>query len=119
MADFDELMAKKARGELTDLDIQKELQNYRQALEEEYTAKTEEAPDNTDSHVRDFCRTHVASALAQIVFLMENSDSDTVKMNASKFIVTEAKDESRKDGDPIAEILRGLGVDMEKGVPTS
>lgn len=105
---FDELMKKADNGELTQDKMEEIIREYAQSVREEFKIAAEADPDNIEEYARDFGRKHAGEALAQIHFLMHNADSETVKMNAAKYIVGLATDESSRDGDPVKQIVKEL-----------
>lgn len=84
------------------------LKNYALALQQEYENKVEETPDNVQEHTKDFFRAKVHTAAAQIVFLADHAESETVKLNANKFILTQAFAEEEDEKNPLAALLKGL-----------
>lgn len=102
------------RGEETDAETV--LANYALALQQEYETKVEETPDNVQEHTKDFFKAKVHTAAAQIVFLADHAESETVKLNANKFILTQAFADEDKEQNPLAELLKGL---KKNGVPST
>lgn len=101
----------------SDEEIAAELSKYRKALAEEFAR--EEATDsvltglddpvsNVEKYTRNFFKQNLPDAAAQIVWLSCNSDSDSVRLRASKMIVDIALDDARQDGDPLKELLNSL-----------
>ena len=105
---FDELMKKADKGKLSNNDMEKILQDYSKAVREEFEMATAKNPDNAEEAARDFARKHQGESLAQIHWLSINADSESVKLNASKYLVQLAISESNADGDPIKQIMREL-----------
>jgi len=94
---------------ITDESLQAELQSYAAALRAEFaTAQSTHSTPDVEKHTRDFFKKNVQDAALQIVWLAHNSDSDSIRLKASTFIIKEAFDSSRADGDPIAELMREL-----------
>ena|SRR5215472_613167 len=94
---------------ITDESLQAELQSYAAALRAEFaTAQASSTTPDVERHTRDFFKKNVQDAALQIVWLAHNSDSDSIRLKASTFIIKEAFDSSRADGDPIAELMREL-----------
>jgi hypothetical protein len=50
----------------------------------------------------------MGEALASIHWLSRHADSESVKLNAAKWIAEKAIDEANKDGDPIKAIMEEL-----------
>jgi len=94
---------------VTDESLQAELHSYAAALRAEFE---ESQQAGTQAHVeaatRDFFKRNVQDAALQIVWLAHNSDSDSIRLKASTFIIKEAFDESTREGDPIRELMREL-----------
>jgi len=105
---FEELMAKADNGQLSGDDMQKILNDYAQSVREEFEVTVAASPENAEEAKRDFCRNHMAHAMAQIHWLTIHAESESVKLSACKFIADGAIKEANKDGDPIAEIMRQL-----------
>lgn len=105
---FEELSKLADEGKLTQTDMEKVLQSYAAAVREEFKIATETDSENVVEAARDFGRKHSGEALAQIHLLMHSADSESVRFSASKYIMSLALDESRKDGDPIKAILNDL-----------
>jgi len=105
---FNELMKKADKGNLSNNDMEKILQDYSKAVREEFEMATAKNPDNAEEAARDFARAHQGESLAQIHWLSLNADSESVRLNASKYIVQLAISESNADGDPIKQIMAGL-----------
>jgi hypothetical protein len=105
---FNELMQRADAGKLTQNDMNKILSDYAKAVREEFEMATAANPDNAEEAARDFARNHQGESLAQIHWLSLHSDSDSVKLNASKYLVQLAISESNADGDPIKQIMNDL-----------
>lgn len=84
------------------------LNEYAQAYKEEFELKSQEAPENVEEHTRDFFKRNSAASAAQIVWLSNNADSETVRLNASKTVLTMAFADAKADGDPIKQLLNDL-----------
>lgn len=113
---YDELAAD---PELTEEKLQQELTNYAQALREEFERRNGDEPEEVASHTHDFFKANVHHAAAQIVWLSINAESETVKLNASKFIVSQAVSEEEARQDPLKAILEGLKNNDNKPQPTN
>jgi hypothetical protein len=92
---------------------------YADALHQEFAREQANDPDNTISHLDDpvsnvekytrkFFRQNLPDAAAQIVWLSANSTSDSIRLRASTFIVKEALEDARAEGDPIRDLLHEL-----------
>jgi len=112
--DYNELSDLADAGELTEEKLQEELNKYAQALAQEFEAQVVEAPENCEEYTRDFFKKNLPAAAAQIVFLSNNAYSESVKLNAAKFVVTEALANTKQDGDPVKQFLKQLS-----NVPTA
>lgn len=108
---------------LSDAELQKELAEYKKALEQEFElAKdpNDRASENVEMYTRDFFKKNLAHAAASIVWLSSNSNSDSVRANCCKFIIQEAIADARADGDPIRDLLRELTANQPSHqVPTN
>jgi len=105
---FDELMAKADKNELTGDDLQYILNEYAGAVRSEFKLAMEASPENAEAAKLDFCRNHMAEALAQIHWLIRNADSESVQLSAAKFIADGAIDEATREGDPMKELFKKL-----------
>lgn len=85
-----------------------ELHAYREAIEQEYQTKVANAPDDVDALTRDFFKKNAVAAAAQIVYLSQNAESETVRGSMSKYVIEKAVEDADKDGDPIRKLLEGL-----------
>lgn len=104
--------------EVDDKAVQAEMQRYAKAVEEEF-ARSEAAnrePNIVDT-TRSFFKKHVDIAAAQVLYLAVHSTSDSVKLNASKLIITEALADARAAGDPIKDLLAELQMNDPATVP--
>lgn len=90
--------------------LEKTLHEYATAVRQEFelAQSTTTAEDNAEQFAVDFGKKNMANALAQIAWLSNNSTSDSVRLNASKYITDLAREDARKDGDPIKEMLKEL-----------
>lgn len=102
-----------AQDDLSAAELQKQLNDYAAAIRSEFEAATKEAPENAEEAAKDYFRKNLSQALAQVVWLASNADSETVRLNASKFIINEALDEAKGDGDPIKQLLKELSLTAE------
>lgn len=94
-------------------------EKYAKALQEEFKREQENDPNNTlsqlddpvsnvEKYTRKFFRQNLPDAAAQIVWLSANSTSDSIRLRASTFIVKEALEDARQEGDPIRDLLNDL-----------
>ena len=97
-------------GELTEQSLQATLNSYAQAIKEEYeqTLAAENDLSNVEGYTRDFFKKNVHSAAAQIVWLANNAESESVKLKAATTVIHEALADARADGDPIKLLLAEL-----------
>lgn len=95
---------------------EKQMAEYRKSIEQEY-ALAEEKAQNVDESVKnavEYFRKNTQAACAQVVFLMEHSSSDGVRLNASKYVIDRSfRGNSDSPGDPIADILKDLVVNQK------
>ena len=101
----------------TDPEIKKMRENYAKALQEEFAREDEQTQElsgledpvsNVEKYTRKFFRQNLPDAAAQIVWLSANSSSDSIRLRASTFIVKEALEDARLEGDPIKDLLNSL-----------
>jgi hypothetical protein len=106
--------AEKLQFGLSDEALQAELHSYAAALRQEFeltnNSKSSAPEDhaNVERYTRDFFKKNLAHAAAQVVWLSSNSDSDSIRLRASMFIIKEALAASAAEGDPISELLSQL-----------
>jgi hypothetical protein len=114
--DFDKLKKKADAGELNEASLQAELNRYSQALKQEWedNQRPEDTSSDAEQQARDYFKKHVPFAAAQVVWLAGNSDSDTVRLNASKHIIALGITSGAKDGDPLKELLNELSKNDKK-----
>jgi len=93
---------------LSEPQTEAKLQAYRQAIEEEYETSLDSDPENVEEYTRDFFKKNIHMAAAQVVHLAGTAESETVRLNASKYIVEAALADSRADGDPIRDLMNKL-----------
>lgn len=107
-SDFAELDALADKGELTPEMLQDKLHRYSLAMQQEFEIKNSKDPENVEANVKDFFRKNVNAALAQVVWLANYSTADSVRLNASKYVIEKACLESKDAGDPIKDLLKAL-----------
>lgn len=108
MSDFDELNEQADKGELTPEKLQDRLNSYHEAFRQEFESQIKSDPENVEEYTQDFFKKNVHSAAAQIVWLSNNADNESVKLNAAKYVVEQALRDANKDGDPIKDVLKEL-----------
>lgn len=95
---------------------EKQMAEYRKSIEEEYEraeAKARSVDESVNNAVEYF-RKNTQAACAQVVFLMEHSSSDGVRLNASKYVIDRSfRGNTDAPGDPIANILKDLVVNQK------
>lgn len=102
----------------TDPEIKAMREKYALALQQEFQREAETSQDsidhlddpvsNVEKYTRKFFRQNLPDAAAQIVWLSANSTSDSIRLRASQFIVKEALEDARAEGDPIKDLLSSL-----------
>lgn len=95
-------------GELTQEKLQETLNKYAAALQQEFEDSTNKNPENIEEYTRNFFKNNIYAAAGQIVFLSNNSESDSIRLRASQFIVQQALADCHDDGDPIKDLLKEL-----------
>lgn len=117
---FDELAAKAETGELTEASLQQKLNEYSAALKQEYETKTAASPENLEEFTRDFFKKNVHSMAAQVVWLANNAESESVQLSACKYGIGLAFAQSEEDGDPIKNLLKELtGASKKKAAASN
>lgn len=84
------------------------LANYALALRQEYEISVAEEPDNVQEHTKDFFQKRAHYAAAQIDWLANHAESETVKLNANKYILTMAFADEEDEKNPLAELLKSF-----------
>lgn len=104
---FEAMMRKDA---VEETELRDELNSYAEALRQEFEAKQNNtsSAEETAENTKEFLRKNVHSAAAQVVWLSNNADSESVRLNASKYIVEMATRLENEDKDPVADIIRQL-----------
>jgi hypothetical protein len=99
-----------------------EMQDYQKALQQEYeiAAKKDDSLEDIAKTTAEFLAKHNPTAAAMVVYLMNNSTSDGVRLNASKYIIETVRN-AHKDlpGDPVADILKSLMAPQPTQPPNS
>lgn len=91
--------------------LQRKLHEYHAALRSEFEATNVAElaePEKAEVETREFFKKNVPHAAAQIAWLAQNADSETVKLNASKYVIEKAFKDSEADGDPVTALLKEL-----------
>lgn len=104
---------------LSEASLQQHLNEYHKALEAEFKVEVEKTPENVQELTTEFFKNNAAHAAAQIAWLSQHADSESVKLNAAKFIISAAIADGEKDGDPIKELLKQLTSNDKKPAPTT
>lgn len=99
--------------------LQSKLAEYQRAYQQEYESGITEttSDDDVKSITQDFFRRNVPAAAARIVWLANNSSSDSVQASCSKTVLQMAFDEEKDSGDPIKNLLRELSGNDNKPQP--
>lgn len=109
MAESDEQFEKLMNDSgLTEESLQAELNRYSASLHKELQDSLAQEPENVEEYTRNFFKKNVHSAAAQIVWLSNNADSESVKFSASKYVVGMALEVEKDDKDPLKSILKSL-----------
>lgn len=91
--------------------LDKEMRDYQQAIKEEYEVAEKNSTELEQSieNSVEYFRKNANHASAMIVFLMENSTSDSVRLNAAKYVVERMhRGKADSPGDPVADIINNL-----------
>lgn len=105
--------------ELTQETLQKKLNDYSAAIRQEFEESTKADPNNYEEYTRDFFKKNIHSMAAQVVWLANNSDSDSVRLSACKYGIDMALAQSKEDGDPIKALLSELTSGKAKAASTN
>lgn len=97
------------------LRAQEELRKYQRAMQEEYAtnSKTGDGRD-IQSKVEELYKNHAIRAANDIIWLAFNSTSDSVRLNALKFIYAEADKAALKEGDVFSKLLEKMKGDKKE-----
>lgn len=95
-------------ADLTRVSLQEELNKYAEAYRQEYETMSQTNPENVSEYTTDFFRKNVHSAAAQIVWLANNAESESVRASSAKYIIERATADSDAAGDPIKDLLEQL-----------
>lgn len=105
----------KPEDELTQQSLESKLRSYHDAMRSEFEI-AEKAKDEAGAQkaVNEFLREHVPVALANIVYLMQHSTSDSVRLSASKTVINEVLKGELGAGDPVEELINSLKAGKSK-----
>lgn len=101
----------------SDPEISAMREKYAKALQEEFAREStldnplshlDDPVSNVEKYTRKFFRQNLPDAAAQVVWLSANSTSDSIRLRASTFIIKEALEDARQEGDPIKDLLHEL-----------
>jgi hypothetical protein len=95
-------------GELTAETLNAKLNSYAEAYRQEFETDSKADPDNVEEYTRDYFKKNIHVAAAQIVWLSVNSTSESVMLNASKYVIDAALKDAEAMGDPIRELMKSL-----------
>jgi hypothetical protein len=107
-SEFSELSQLADNGGLSAESFNQKLNSYAEAFRQEYEQSTKESPENVEQYTLDFFKKNIHSAAAQVVWLSNNADSETVRLSASKYVIDQALADGERDGDPIKDLLNSL-----------
>jgi len=101
--------------------LEKTLHEYAAAVRSEFelAQSSVTAEETAEGFAVDFAKKNMGNALAQIAWLSQNSTSDAVRLNASKYLTDLAREDAKKDGDPIKELLGKLSSKPKKEEATT
>lgn len=103
----------------SDDEIHQMRKNYAQALREEFEREDvqnqeighlEDPASNVEKYTKRFFRENLPDAAAQVVWLMGNSQSDSVRLKAATYVINIAREDAVADGDPLKDLLTKLGA---------
>ena len=122
----------KQMPEFPDLDPEQEhtpesleatLHEYAAAVRSEFELAEKAASGNPEENAEgfaiDFAKKNMANALAQVAWLSNNSTSDAVRLNASKYLIDVAREDAKKDGDPLKELLSKIKKKPEEAASSN
>lgn len=89
-------------------DVDAVLAAYSLALQQEYETNLATQPENIAEYTKDFFQKNVHTSAAQIAFLALHAESETVRLNAAKFIIMQAFADEEKEQDPLKALLTSL-----------
>jgi hypothetical protein len=106
MADVPELDPE----EDTPASLEQKLREYSAAIREEFeTAQTSLKEDeDAETFSIDFAKEQLPNNLAMVAWLAQNSTSDSVRLNASKYLVDLARKSAVEDGDPMQKLFKTI-----------
>lgn len=103
-------------------ELQAKLNNYQRAIEEEFAqaeAKATKTGEDFETLIRETFKDHTPEACAQVVWLASNADSEGIRLQASKLIISEAFKIAEKEADPITKLIRDLQANDDADEPVS
>jgi len=110
-------------AEHTPESLEATLHEYAKAVRSEFEiaqANAEKSPqENAEGFAVDFAKNNLGNSLAQIAWLSQNSTSDAVRLNASKYLTDLAREDAKKDGDPIKQLLQELKEKPKESAATA
>lgn len=101
----------------SDAEIHAMRKSYADALREEFTREEKETAEighlddptsNVEKYTKKFFRQNLPDAAAQVVWLMSNSDSDSVRLKAAKMVIDLAREDAKNEGDPLRDLMASL-----------
>lgn len=104
----------------TDDEIVQLRKSYAAALHEEFAREDQllDGPDsishlddptsNVEKYTQKFFRQNLPDAAAQVVWLMANSESDSVRLRAAQMVINIAREDAKVEGDPLKDLLASL-----------
>jgi hypothetical protein len=95
-------------GEITPENVQERLNDYITAYKQEFENKVSSDPENIEEYSREFHRKNAHMYLAQVAWLANNAESESVRLAACKFGLESARQEENDSGDPIKNLLKDL-----------
>lgn len=97
--------------------MQTEIEKYKRAYQQEFEIATNTPAEQALDVTKEFFKKAMPSAAAQIVWLSEYSSSDSVRLNASKYIIEVGREDVERDGDPVRDLLMNLKKNVDSPVP--
>jgi hypothetical protein len=90
--------------------LEAKLRDYSEAIRSEWETAQTALKDDEDAETFsiDFAKQQLPNNLAMISWLSQNSTSDSVRLNASKFLVELARKSAVEEGDPMKKLFQTL-----------
>lgn len=106
MADMPELDP----DEDTPESLEMKLREYSLAIRSEFEDAQQRLSEDEDAETFsiDFAKEQLPNNLAMIAWLSQNATSDSVRLNASKYLVDLARQSAVEDGDPMKKLFKTL-----------